>query len=296
MEGFMDNYFSGYHDSLKVLDFVRRIDDEGSTYVDFSSYSPCYKFSNENLVGYYDKFDNKGRVLTVCGSGDQVLSSILYGAKEIDCFDSNRVAYYNLMLKIYAIKSLDYNCFIDFFGISSTNVDKKNIYDSFKHRIDNKSIRVFFDILFDASYPISYLYNKDEEDVNDLFCNIPYLIPENYDRLKGMIDSCKINFKHSDLFNVFSFFDGKYDFINFSNIYDYVDSSIKFCTFIENVKSNHLEKNGAIMINYSWSRPHFSSSVDETASFIGAYQLPIPSCHDSKIYSNSIMYYGNIKH
>ena len=298
MEGFMESVerLSGYSDGLHVIESINKIDENGHGYVDFSNYSTCYKFSNENLIGYYDKFNIKnGRVLTVCGSGDQVLSSILYGAKEIDCFDSNSTAYYNMMLKYYGIKYLDYSDFIDFFGISSKDVDIKKIYDSFKHRIDNKNIRVFFDLLIEEKLSISCLYNNDTENMENLFYNVPYLIPENYYKLKNIIDNAKINFKQSDLFNVFENFDGKYNFVNFSNIYDYVSNSLRFCIFIDKAKS-HLEDDGAIMINYSWSKPHFSNSINETAEFIGAYQTSIPSCnYNCKDNLNSIMYFGNIK-
>lgn len=287
---------SGYSDGLHVIKFIDNIEKNGHGYVDFSNYSTCYKFSNENLIGYFDKFKIKdGRILTVCGSGDQVLSSILYGAKEVDCFDSNSTAYYNMMLKYYAIKFLDYESFIDFFGISSKNVDEKKIYDSFKHRIRNVRVRAFFDLLFEEKCSISCLYNNDTENMENLFFNVPYLIPENYYKLKDIIDNSKIKFNQSDLFNVFEIFDGKYDFINFSNIYDYVSNSFRFCIFIDKTKS-HLTDNGAIMINYSWSKPYFSSSINETAEFIGAYQASIPSCnYTSNINSNSIMYYRNIK-
>lgn len=287
---------SGFSDSLHVIESINKIEKDGHGYVDFSDYSTCYKFSNENLIGYFDKFKIKdGKILTVCGSGDQVLSSILYGAKEIDCFDSNSTAYYNMMLKYYAIKYLSYNDFIDFFSISSVCTDEKKIYDSFKHRICNIRVRAFFDLLFSENYSLSALYNNDTENMENLFYNVPYLIPENYYKLKSIIDNSKINFKQSDLFNVFEIFDGKYDFINFSNIYDYISNSYKFCVFIDKAKS-YLTSDGAIMINYSWTKPHFSSSINETAEFIGAYQTSIPSCnYTSHEKSNSIMYYGNIK-
>lgn len=62
---------------------------------------------------------NNGNVLTVCGSGDQVLSSILYGAKKVDTFDSNKLAYYNLKLKLAVLKTLEYEEFINFYSIEN---------------------------------------------------------------------------------------------------------------------------------------------------------------------------------
>lgn len=99
----------GYVDGLKTLEVISKNKNDSIKYADFSEFSPCYKFSNENLAAYYDKFNNSidnGRILTVCGSGDQVLSSILYGAKSIDCFDSNYLTYYGMMLKIYILLNI----------------------------------------------------------------------------------------------------------------------------------------------------------------------------------------------
>lgn len=287
----------GYVDGCKTAEFIKDIELNGSSYVSFACYSPCYKFSNENLNGYYHKFNiNNGRVLTVCGSGDQVLSSILYGAKEVDCFDSNRVAYYNLMLKMYSIKHLDYETFLDFFGISGKHVEKKSIYYKLRDCIDNKNIKYFFDVIFDDDFNISYLYNLDCDRNDVLFSMIPYLNSNNYYKLRDMIDNCKVTFKQSDLFDIFNHFDGKYDFINFSNIFSYVNDNMRFCCFIEKIKYNHLTQNGGIMINYSWTKPHYSYEVNRAAQDIGAYQLAVPTCDYSiNVDSDSIMYYGSIK-
>ena len=283
-----DFIFDGYRDGFMFLNSINN----KSSYVDFSNYSFCYKFSNEIISGYYPKFNiSNGRILTVCGSGDQVLSAVLFGAKDIDCFDSNCISYYNLMLKIYSIKFLDYESFLDFFGISGRCVDKKDIYNSFRLNINNKNVRYFFDIVFDDEIGISKLYNTDYENVQDLFYNIPYLNSNNYYKLRNIIDNCNITFKQSDLFNVFNFFNGTYDFINYSNIFDYVENSVEFCLFIKDTILNHLNHDGGIMINYSWLMPHYSSSINSTAQFIGADQTRISSCKSN----NSIMYCGRIK-
>ncbi len=48
----------------------------------FNSNSRIYSFSNEDISLYQSYLENKERVLSVTASGDQVLSSILFGAKK----------------------------------------------------------------------------------------------------------------------------------------------------------------------------------------------------------------------
>lgn len=54
-------------------------------------------------------------VLAVGASGDYMLDSILYGAKEVVNYDINSIQYYVCCLKLWAIQVLDYKEFINFF-------------------------------------------------------------------------------------------------------------------------------------------------------------------------------------
>ena len=54
-------------------------------------------------------------VLAVGASGDYMLDSILYGAKEVVNYDINAIQYYVCCLKVWALQVLDYKEFIDFF-------------------------------------------------------------------------------------------------------------------------------------------------------------------------------------
>ena len=54
-------------------------------------------------------------VLTVGASGDYMLDSVLYGAKEVVNYDINAMQYYVCCLKVWALQVLDYQEFIDFF-------------------------------------------------------------------------------------------------------------------------------------------------------------------------------------
>ena len=67
-------------------------------------------------------------VLAVGASGDYMLDSILYGAKEVVNFDINSIQYYVCCLKLWAIQVLDYKEFIDFF----TNFRTSSSYLDYK--------------------------------------------------------------------------------------------------------------------------------------------------------------------
>lgn len=73
----------------------------------FSEISNFYYFTNENIKDFFDLLDftNDTHALTVCGSGDQVLNLINKGVKNIDVFDSNKLAFYFLFgIKIPALQ------------------------------------------------------------------------------------------------------------------------------------------------------------------------------------------------
>lgn len=75
-----------------------------------------YAFTNENVTSYENLYNFKdARVLSVLGSGDQYFASVLYGAKNIELFDINRLAWDYFVLKRCAIMHLDYNDFYEYY-------------------------------------------------------------------------------------------------------------------------------------------------------------------------------------
>lgn len=221
----------------------------------FSKISPCYLFSNENLREYYPHFQLKNsNVLTVCGSGDQVMSSILYDAKNIDTFDSNKLAYYNLMLKIAAVKTLTYENFLSFYSINDLNVDRLKFYEKISSNITNREIKLFWDTIFeDCFVNFSWLF-LGVAGCNELVSKrIPYMDKQNFNILKDKIDESNINFKNIDIFQIFDEFKKEYSFINLSNIYGYIKDKNKFIELSNKLKNYRLSNNGAILLNYNWS-------------------------------------------
>lgn len=53
-----------------------------------------YPFTNENVASFNSIYDfSNAEVLSVLGSGDQCFSSMLFGAKEIELYDCNDLAW-----------------------------------------------------------------------------------------------------------------------------------------------------------------------------------------------------------
>ncbi len=114
-----------------------------------SSSSPMYLNATEMTSEYYSflNLDDKD-VLTVIGSGDQVIDSYFYGAKKVVGFDINKNATHMLNLKLEAIKSLSYKEFLRFFYISEENsILNHKIYTRFRKFL-SESTRKFFDKLY----------------------------------------------------------------------------------------------------------------------------------------------------
>lgn len=218
----------------------------------FSKISPSYLFSNENLFYYENFFMNNQKVLTVTGSGDQVLTAILYGAREVDTFDSNKLAYYNLMLKKYALLSMDYNELLDFYNVRK-DISYLRRYKKIAESIIEDDVRYFWQqILNQDKYNFSYCFLGFGEDFDILKKRIPYINKEYFEKIKIMIPECKINYKNIDIFEIPNEFTQKYSFINLSNILQYIVDKQSYIDFIKNLATNNLIDGGSILLNYYW--------------------------------------------
>jgi S-adenosylmethionine:diacylglycerol 3-amino-3-carboxypropyl transferase len=114
-----------------------------------SESAPMYVYATENVSAYYKflKLKNK-EILTICGSGDQVLNALYFEAKEVFAFDLNKKAKFITTLKIAALSHLDYAEFLKFFGEDKPNIgfDYK-IYKKFRNKLESQT-RSFFDRLY----------------------------------------------------------------------------------------------------------------------------------------------------
>lgn len=207
----------------------------------------AYKFSNEDIYGYYKLFDLENKdVLTVCGSGDQALNAILMGAKTVDTFDINKLAYYLMQFKMYAIKYLNYNEFNKLY-------DNFQYYAYFFYRQIKKSIKDYNFILFWDEFikNVNVFFIGDDCDINP--DKIPYLDKELFIRLKNKLLNYDLTFKRADIYEIPNVFEKKYDFINLSNILDYRGGSFhSFKNFMIKLIQNNLNDEGSILLKYGF--------------------------------------------
>lgn len=192
----------------------------------FHTTSAVYKISNERTQDYYSYLIGREKVLSVIGSGDQILNLILEGTKEIDAFDISSFPKYFLYLKMAAIKALSKEEYIEFFyDVSHRSEVYDDMYDRISFYLDDE-ISSFWDSLFNF-FDWQDIYNST------LFSSEPYIaanaINQNkflqcdaaYEELRRALDDVVINVYEGDIFDLSCRIDGTYDLVYLSNIVYY---------------------------------------------------------------------------
>ncbi|MFA6408036.1 MAG: DUF3419 family protein [Candidatus Paceibacterota bacterium] len=109
--------------------------------------APMYVYATEMVAQYYKRISLKGkRVLTVAGSGDQVVNALYYGASEVVAFDINRNALFMTELKIAAIRTLSLSEFSHFFSQTQKGFDQA-LYLKMRPLL-SKECQKYFDRLY----------------------------------------------------------------------------------------------------------------------------------------------------
>lgn len=194
----------------------------------FHKASRIYKASNERIQDYCSYFSDKEKILSVIGSGDQVLNYIYDDAKEIDVFDISVFPKYFMYLKIAAIKALTREEYIDFFYITS---NKDEYYYELYERITvflSDEVYEFWEGLFNF-FEWKEIYNST------LFSSEPYSSSncikqnrflqsdDNYERLKERIDKVVIKTYDGDICDLLDKLRTDYDLVYLSNLIYYID-------------------------------------------------------------------------
>lgn len=192
----------------------------------FHNSSAVYKISNERIQDYEKYLRKRNKVLSVIGSGDQILNCILNGTKEIDAFDISVFPKYFLELKMAAIKALTVDEYIDFF-YEVTNRDE--VYEDMYYRIAvylENDICEFWDSLFNF-FEWKEIYNStmfsSEPNIasNAINQNKFLQSEEEYNRLREELDDVKITYYEGDILELSSYLRDSYDLVYLSNIVYY---------------------------------------------------------------------------
>ncbi len=202
-----------------------------------------YPFTNEDIKGYFDNFDFKGKdVLSVLASSDQVFDMFLRGAKSIDTFDINPLTKYYFYLKKAAILALDKKDFINFFNqniisdneyeitIDNYNKFNKDIFMEISKYLKGDSY-IFWNTLFENFSPVEiskerFLFSFDYH--NEWNLKIKTLYYNNYYKLKARIGDLKITFTKCDVKDLPEKLNSKYDIIYLSNTIFYAFAGYRY--------------------------------------------------------------------
>ena len=249
-----------------------------------TEYSKIYTFTTENISGYIEHFDlfNKS-LLTIGSSGDQILNSFYFGARDITLYDINPFAKYYIYLKIAAILSLSYEEFKLFFFKYGTSPFVRNNYmfskKIFKKIKDNLRLfdyeaYLFFDELF-SLYEENKIRERlfdDDEDRNKVIegFNIYLKDEESYNKLKSIIKKITFKYINGNIFD--DSIPGRYDNIILSNLCT-ITSIEKFKELLIKLVSNNLNSNGSIMWGYLWNIDFNSTSMNKDWKDI--YKIPL---------------------
>ena len=226
----------------------------------FSGFEYAYLFSNEALNNYFNRFKlDNGRVLTVGSSGDQVLYSLLNGAKDVTLVDINPLAKYIFDVKRGIVKTLSFaevqKYIVEDEDILSVKVYKKirnNLNEETKYVLDNLYLEGFDNYIHKINkktngYGKKCAYLRNEESFNKLkqALNSEY----NYTFIESDIQKLNGKLKPDD----------KYNLILLSNISDYVNAwtdergsgKSKFFNMVKQLEK-HLCDGGQMQLSYSW--------------------------------------------
>ena len=230
----------------------------------FYKYTNAYLKTTENINGYYDLMNLRGKsILTVIGASDQVFDAITRGAKKIDGFDISIYAIMFYYLKEAAIKTLDFDEYIEFFYVENKCFNYET-FEKIKNHL-NENSKDFWNSIFEhkalnmkeliskliIGNQLSLYPSKKVAKIK-LSRMSTYLNEFDYYTLKGEMYTTEVNIYLRDVKELDDIGE-KYDYIILSNIYEYQkgEDRKKFKEAIERYKEK-LNPSGMIIVGYKY--------------------------------------------
>ena len=244
----------------KILNKQRRLS------IDFGEFSKIYMMTTENIKGFLENFSLQDKeILTVAGSGDQMLNAYLMGAKNVTCFDINPLAFYQVKLKKAAVTTLNHNEYLMYCFSEFSSCLDYSLFDKISKNLDQETLS-FYDYLY-SNYDETDIYNKIYYQLNPR-CNSlkniqnmnSYLTSENYKKLSYILKDKEVTFIKSDITNLKdNLGDKRYDMMLLSNISDkiediYPGNPLKGYRKLIHSLSKNLNKDGIIQVGYIYSK------------------------------------------
>lgn len=229
---------------------------------DFGELSKIYLMTTENIRAFLEKYNLQDKeILTVAGSGDQMLNAYLMGAKNVTCFDINPLAFYQVKLKKAAVSTLSYEEFTDFFFYGTEFFFNPDLFKKIAGSLDKESID-FWNYFF-SNYSSDQIYYKlfhpfgsrlkQQQRLNS------YLEQDNYQKLAAILKDKEVSFIQSNVTTLREQIDNNYyDMILLSNISDSIeniwpDNSLKNFKRLIHSLSKNLKNNGIIQVGYIYT-------------------------------------------
>lgn len=226
-----------------------------------------YGFTNENINVFpeFFNFDN-ANVLTVLGSGDQYFGALLNGARDVEVFDINYLAWYHFLLKYTAIKILSYEEFMQMFVID--NLDNLIIYAKLREYLPDE-VKYFFDKLIGLGRSFSSIKIKNTIFDNTKTNNVPYFNQETYYQLQSILQNSRMpEFYNCNLLDISKYTKKAYDVSLFSNVYHYLSLNTKdYRDFLNKINSPE------ILALYTWFLNR-EEKKEFLANGFDVYQIP----------------------
>ena len=212
-----------------------------------------YKSTNEDLTKILKGVDFKNKkVLTVQASSDQLFSSYILGAKEVDTFDSNRLTEYYYYLRKWCLEETK-----EFYLSAKDDVLIKAIK---KHYDENEfAAKLWLEVIKNAKPNLHYSKVFYREAMK---WSVPY--KEREEELIDILKEKKHNFNCINIFEKTEL-NNKYDIIILSNIIEYLlelEDKEKENIFAKNLL-NHLNDDGIIIASKILNSKYEESELDK---------------------------------
>ena len=231
------------------------------SYSYFDKYARLYPITNECVKDYTHLFNGQKNVLSVIGSGDQILEMINKDIFNIDIFDINHLTYYYLNLKIAGIKALSNEEYIELFVKRDITFYSHSLYLKLRPYLNLRN-QVFWDYLIKKNgiYKVFrgnlfYLFDPN----NKLY--LSYINEDTFNNLKEKIGYIKLNYYFNNIEQLLLDNFKKYDLIYLSNIIEHQMSVNEHPEIVNKFLHNfNLEENGLI-INYLFMPPNSINKI-----------------------------------
>ncbi|MDB5194020.1 MAG: hypothetical protein JWN50_34 [Parcubacteria group bacterium] len=232
--------------------------------------SRMYVYATEMVASCYKQVPVEGKsVLTIIGSGDQILNAYFFGARAVTGFDINTRSPLFVRLKIAAIEHLSYEEFVVFFGSAHGNgTFDRSLYEKVKKFLDRETAE-FFDKVYTESEgnPLKSSYFRERSMLGASAASMnAYLENEAaYSRMREMLKTVSPEYILGAIDETVERLPQEsYDVVNMSNVLNYYVGSDKTrvgkMLDLLRVLARSVRR-GGILFFYSYSPTIYDNSI-----------------------------------